>query len=108
MAKHFLYLTNDKMIALTWQSGGIVERDVFSATDAESPEFADYLARHAALPTYLITDLIEEDFRIDTVPHLRGGDREAVLGRKMAQLYRASTFRHAIVQDREAAGRRGT
>ncbi len=106
MAKHFLYLTNDKMIALTWQSGGIVERDVFSATDAESPEFADYLARHAALPTYLITDLIEEDFRTDTVPHLRGGDREAVLGRKMAQLYRASTFRHAIVQDREAEGRR--
>ena len=40
------------------------------------------------------------------MPHLRGGDREAVLGRKMAQLYRASTFRHAIVQDREAEGRR--
>lgn len=106
MAKHFLYLTNDKMVALIWRGGAIVERDVFSATDADSKEFGDYLSRHREVPTYLVTDLIEEDFRIDTVPHLRGGDQEAILGRKLAQLYRASTFRHAIVQERESEGRR--
>lgn len=106
MAKQFLYLTNDKLIALIWSGGGIVERDVFNATVAESAEFADYIARHREVPTYVVTDLIEEDFRIDTVPHLRGGDQEAILGRKLAQLYRASTFRHAIVQEREAEGRR--
>ena len=106
MAKHFLYLTNDKLIALIWRSGGIVERDVFNATDADTAEFTAYVARHLDVPTYFVTDLIEEDFRIDTVPHLRGGDQEAILGRKLAQLYRASTFRHAIVQEREPDGRR--
>ena len=106
MAKHFLYLTNDKLIALIWRGGAIVERDVFNATDADSAEFTEYLARHREVPTYVVTDLIEEDFRIDTVPHLRGGDQEAILGRKLAQLYRASTFRHAIVQERETEGRR--
>ena len=106
VAKHFLYLTNDKMIALIWHRGAIVERDVFNATEADSAEFAAYLARHREIPTYVVTDLIEEDFRIDTVPHLRGGDQEAILGRKLAQLYRASTFRHAVVQEREAEGRR--
>ena len=104
--KHFLYLTNDKLIALIWRGGAIVERDVFNATDAELPEFKEYLARHREVPTFVVTDLIEEDFRIDTVPHLRGGDQEAILGRKLAQLYRASTLRHAIVQEREADGRR--
>ncbi len=106
MAKHFLYLTNDKLTALVWSGGGIVERSVFSATEAESVEFTEYIARHRLSPTYFVTDLIEEDFRIDTVPHLRGNDRDAVLGRKLAQLYRASTFRHAIVQEREDDGRR--
>ncbi|MEP7156689.1 MAG: hypothetical protein ABI905_13000 [Betaproteobacteria bacterium] len=106
MTKHFLYLTNDKMVALVWRSGAIVERDVFGATDADSKEFTDYLSAHRDLPTYVITDLIEEDFRIDTVPHLRGGDQDAILGRKLAQLYRATTFRHAIVQERESEGRR--
>ena len=106
MAKHFLYLTNDKLIALIWRGGGIVERDVFNATDADTAEFTAYVARHLDVPTYFVTDLIEEDFRIDTVPHLRGGDQEAILGRKLAQLYRASTFRHAIVQEREPEGRR--
>ena len=106
MAKHFLYLTNDKLIALIWRGGAIVERDVFNVADAETPEIIAYLARHRDVPTYVVTDLIEEDFRIDTVPHLRGGDQEAILGRKLAQLYRASNFRHAVVQERETEGRR--
>ena len=106
MAKQFLYLTNDKMIALVWRGGAIVEREVFNAGDGETPQFAEYLSRHRDVPTYVVTDLIEEDFRIDTVPHLRGGDREAILSRKLAQLYRATTFRHAIVQERDTEGRR--
>lgn len=106
MAKHFLYLTNDKLVALLWKSGAIVGRDIFLANDAESAPFIEYLGRHRDVPTYLVTDLIEEDFRLDTIPHLRGGDSEAVLNRKLSQLYRASTFRHAIIQGREEEGRR--
>ncbi len=106
MAKHFLYLTNDKLVALLWKSGAIVGRDIFLANDAESTSFVEYLGRHRNVPTCLVTDLIEEDFRLDTIPHLRGGDSEAVQSRKLSQLYRASTFRHAIVQGREEEGRR--
>ena len=106
MAKHFLYLTNDKLVALLWKSGAIVGRDIFLATDADSTAFIDYLARHRQEPTFFIVDLIEEDFRLDTIPHLRGSDADAVMARKLAQLYRGSTFRHAIVQGREEEGRR--
>ena len=106
MAKHFLYLTNDKLVALIWKSGAIIERDVFGSTELGLPAFRQYIARHRTVPTYVVTDLIEEDFRLDTVPHLRGNDQEAVLGRKLSQLYRASPFRHGIIQGREAEGRR--
>lgn len=106
MAKHFLYLTNDKIIALIWKGGAIVEREVFTSLDADSPEFDYWLRRHQRMPAWLITDLIEEDFRVDTLPHVRGGDRDAVIERKLQQLYRASPYRHAIVQGREDEGRR--
>ena len=106
MAKHFLYLTNDKLVALVWKSGAIVERDVFGSTELGLPAFREYIARHRTVSTYVVTDLIEEDFRLDTVPHLRGNDQDAVLGRKLSQLYRASPFRHGIIQGRETEGRR--
>ena len=35
-----------------------------------------------------------------------GSDKDAVIDRKLGQLYRASPFRHAIVQGRETEGRR--
>ena len=106
MSKHFLYLTNDKLVALIWKGGTIVERDVFGSTELAMPAFTQYVARHRDVSTYIVTDLIEEDFRLDTVPHLRGNDQDAVLGRKLAQLYRASPFRHGIIQGREQEGRR--
>jgi hypothetical protein len=106
VTKHFYYLTNDKLVALIWKSGGIVERDVFVSTELETPAFIDYVEKHKDISTYVITDLIEEDFRLDTVPHLRGADRDAVMGRKLTQLYRASPFRHGIIQAREHEGRR--
>ena len=106
MTKHFLYLTNDKLVALLWKSGAIVGRDIFLASDAESTAFIEYLGRHREVPTFFIIDLIEEDFRLDTIPHLRGGDANVVMTRKLAQLYRGTTFRHSIIQGREEEGRR--
>ena len=106
MQKHFLYLTNDKLVALIWKSGTIVERAVFGSTELAMSDFTHYISRHRTISTYIIADLIEEDFRLDTVPHLRGGDQDAVIGRKLAQLYRASPFRHGIIQGREPEGRR--
>jgi hypothetical protein len=106
MAKQFLYLTNDKMVALVWNRGAIVGREIFAAGDAGSAELAGYLAKQQRTPTWVVTDLIEEDFRLDTVPHLRGADQVAVLGRKLGQVYRSSVYRHAIIQGREEEGRR--
>lgn len=106
MAKHFLYLTNDKLVALVWHRNTIVRREVFGATELQTAPFKAYIDSQRELATSVVADLIEEDFRLDTVPHLRGNDSDAVIGRKLAQLYRASPFRHGLVQAREEIGRR--
>ncbi len=84
----------------------LIGRESFLLSDVESPAFTAYLDTNKRIPAHIITDLIEEDFRLDTIPHLSGSDKDAVLERKLGQLYRASPFRHAIVQGRETEGRR--
>lgn len=106
MAKHFLYLTNDRLISLVWNRGAINSRESFLAAEAASASCVAYVDKYRRLPTYLITDLVEEDFRLDTIPHLRGSDSEAIINRKLGQIYRSSNLRHAVIQGREVEGRR--
>jgi len=106
MAKHFLYLTNDRLISLVWNGGAITSRESFLAADAISQSARAHIQKYVGLPTYLITDLVEEDFRLDTIPHLRGSDADAIISRKLSQIYRSSNLRHAVIQGREEEGRR--
>lgn len=106
MSRHFLYLTNSRLVSLATRGKRIVMRREFAVSGAGAAEFERHLATLAADPVYLFTDLAEEDFRLDTIPHLGGRDREAILGRKLVQMFRNTPYRHAVVQGREAEGRR--
>ena len=106
MAKHFLYLTNSRLVSMMTQGRRIVGRREFAVTASAVAEFERHLQGYPGAPVYLLTDLAEEDFRLDTIPHVGGRDREAILGRKLLQMFRNTPFRYAQVQGREADGRR--
>jgi uncharacterized protein (UPF0335 family) len=104
--RHFLYLTNTRLVSITTRGKRIAMRREFAVSGAGAAEFERYLAGLAGVPTHFFTDLAEEDFRLDTIPHVGGRDREAVMGRKLAQMFRNTPYRHAQLQGREADGRR--
>ena len=106
MAKHFLYLTNLFLTSYIVDRGRIVTKEQFSTLDSSTRDFERYLVKHRKYSVHLVLDLTEEDYRAETIPHLRGADQDAVLARRLGQIYRNSPFRHAIVQGREAEGRR--
>ncbi len=106
MAKHFLYLTNERLNCFRWQRGRVISSESFVAQDTAPREFERYIFKYRHESVYLVLDLTEEDFRQETIPHLSGSDQQAVLNRKLSQVYRNSTLRHAIVQGRESEGRR--
>lgn len=106
MAKHFLYLTNDRLTCFLWQRGGIASAESFPVQDVAPKEFEKYLFKHRREPVYFVLDLTEEDFRLDSIPHLRTSDQQAVLKRKLGQIYRQSSFCHALIQGRDTEGRR--
>ncbi|MCW5592937.1 MAG: hypothetical protein KIS74_12630 [Burkholderiales bacterium] len=105
-SRHILYLTNENVVSLVARGGRIAGRKVFPVSGAGQADFEAHVKALRHVPTHLITDLAEEDFRADTIPHLGRRDQEAVLARKLSQIFRNTTYRHAIAQGREAEGRR--
>lgn len=107
MNKRLLYLTNNQLAAYEWRAGKLLYPPrVFSLDPQAQPEFAAYLReqpRHALL---LLTDLIEENFQRDHIPHVHGEAHRNLLNRRLTQLYRETPFRHASREEREKTGRK--
>jgi hypothetical protein len=104
--RHFLYLTNTRLVSMTAQGKRIAARREFAVSGAGAAEFEHHVARMAAYPTHFFVDLADEDFRLDTIPHVGAGDRGAIFARKLQQIFRNTPYRHAEMQGREAEGRR--
>jgi hypothetical protein len=106
VSAHFLYLTNTRLVSMTTQGKRIETRREFAVSGAGVSDFDQHVSGMAPLPTHVFTDLADEDFRLDTVPHVSGRDRAAVIARKLAQIFRTTPYRYAQMQGREAEGRR--
>ena len=69
-------------------------------------EFAHYLDRDPWTPVCLLVDLVEEEFRTQTIPHVFGPDRRALVVNKQRRLFRHTPYRYTVFQDRTANQRR--
>ena len=59
------------------------------------------------MPTGMLLDVIEEDFRKDVIPHVYGKDRRAVISRLMDRHYRSSRYyTYSEIQGRQKTGRK--
>jgi hypothetical protein len=105
MARTLLFLSADSFHASIWQGGKLGAPQYFS-NDANGREyFSTFLQQHHN-PAYLLVDVIEEDFRLETVPHLSGSAKRNLLARKFEQFYRSTPFRQALTLRRQEEGRR--
>lgn len=100
-----LFLSADHLHAQVMASGKISVQREFSDSQEDHDNFAAFL-KGVKYPTYLLVDLVEEDFRHETVPHLFGRSRHALLQRKFEQFYRNTPFREAVLLKRQKGGRR--
>lgn len=100
-----LFLSTSRLHAQLMADGEIALQRDFTDSQEDQDNFAAFL-QSAKCPTYLLTDLIEEDFRREIVPHLTGGSRTALLQRKFDQFYRGTPFHQAMVLQRQKTGRR--
>ncbi len=100
-----LFLSADHFQAYSWEKGKLSDAHYFSNDSDGREGFSIYLQQHKE-PALLLVDVIEEDFRHDSVPHLIGSNKRALIERKFEQYYRNTLFRQAKLLHRQADGRR--
>lgn len=100
-----LFLSAGHLHAQHMVGGKIATQREFSDSPAGRDDFSSFLQEFKC-PTYMLVDLIEEDFRQESVPHLSGSTRSALLQRKFEQFYRGTIFHLATLLQRQKTGRR--
>lgn len=104
-SKTLLFLSADHFQVYAWHAGKLSAGEYFSNDPDGRDSLAHYLQEHQD-PAFLLVDVIEEDFRHESVPHLVGPSRRGLIDRKFEQYYRNTLFRQARVLHRQSDGRR--
>ncbi len=78
----------------------------FTADEAGYAGLRRYLERAAPPPIHLLVDLVEEDFRCETAPHVHGPARGSILKTRSARLFPGTPFVSARREGRLPEGRR--
>jgi hypothetical protein len=91
---------------LDWRPGRLHWLGKFPADAAGVAEFGRTLARHPGLPVLVVLDSVDEDYRLEVLPHVTGAARDEMLARKLRQVFRNAPLAGACRQGREPDGRR--
>ena len=78
----------------------------FGADEGGLAEFARYLERFPDEVTHVVADVVEEEFREETVPHVLAWERRALLRARAARVFPGARYLHASRLGREPGGRR--
>jgi hypothetical protein len=94
--KRLAYFTADDHSVYTWHRGKLELEAKFPGDDLGVTAFREYLTGHRGGLFYAVADLAGEDFHEELIPYLRGGDRELVVQRRLAQRYRDTRLATAL------------
>lgn len=106
LAKRLFYLSENRLSAWRWRGGELSCSGVFNADKEGLANFSEHLVQAPNTPIYFLVDVIEEEFHNETIPHIFGKDRRALISSKLNRLLRTAACRHACTQGRESGGRR--
>lgn len=101
--KIVLCATADNLLAGVWYAGKLQGCQRFVNDESGHAAFSDFLQQHASIPVYLIVDAVEEDYRLESLPHTSGAAKRELITRKLNQFYRGLYYRtaHFISRDKD-------
>ncbi len=95
------------MTVFHWNRKTLAGACSFEPDEEGYEKFKKYLESAEKMPACMLLDVIEEDFRKDTIPHVYGKDRDAVISRLMDRYYRSSMqYTYSEIQCRQKHGRK--
>jgi hypothetical protein len=91
-----LYLNTHRLSAYAWQQGNLLPEGVFENDDEGLRLFAQYLDDHRDDSFALLANVAEEGHTHETIPFLRGQDRQTLIARKIGQHFQGTSLATAI------------
>ena len=101
-----LCATAHSLLAGLWHAGKLQGSQTFANDANGHDEFAEFLQQYTATPVYLIADAVEEDYRLESVPHTTGAAKRELTLRKLNQFYRGLEYRTAHFINRDKGKRK--
>ena len=101
-----LLISSDKLAVYHWVNNNLGSSYLFDGSPEGFEYFGHYLDEVPNDPVYVLLDTAGEEYRLDTIPHVFGADRRAIIERMQDRMFRGTPYRYAEVQGREKAGRR--
>ncbi len=106
MNRRVFYFAGYRLKVFEWRHNRLLGSCSFEP-DAEGFEnFAFYLKNVAKVPSQLLVDLVEEDFRRENIPHVWGSAHKALISRLVDRHYRDESHIHIEKMGREKDGRK--
>ncbi len=96
-----LFIGNKQCLAVKWKRGLPESWEAYSNSDEGRSQFESRLQGMKNFTVGILADLVEEDYRLERVPHLNWRDRRHFFARKLEQYYRYTPFRNASIQGNE-------
>ena len=94
--RRLLYITAEDHYLYRAGAGGLELEARFPGDDLGVSAFREHLLARPGGLFSVVADLAGEDFHEEQIPFLRGGDREAIVQRRLAQRYRDTRLATAL------------
>lgn len=104
--KLVLCATSQSLLAGFWRADKLQGSQAFNNDAAGHEAFAEFLKQYISTPVYLLADAVEEDYRLERVPHTTGAAKKELITRKLNQFYRGLEYRTAHFVNRDTAKRK--
>ncbi len=104
--KIILCASSTSLTAGIWHGHKLHNTQTFQNDEQGRTEFAGYLHKNTDTNIYLIANSIDEDYRVESLPHTSGRTRVEILERKLNQFSRSAIYRTAHFINRAADKRK--
>ena len=105
-ARRVLVVSSARLTAHHRDGSKLLDPFSFDADEKGRAQFDRYIERFPNDVTRVIADVVEEEFREETIPHVLGWDRRALLRAKAARAFRDARYVHSMMLGRKPDGRR--
>ena len=101
-----LFFSNDKLCVYHYVKGELESSYLFDITEEGKEYFEKYIRETPELTTCILVDYVKEEYREDTIPHVYGSDRNALIERKKSRFFRDTPYYYVDFLGRQTQGRK--